>query len=192
MKTHSFIKTLMFFSLCIVLLSGRCKDEQLITIDFNDTIVTDFTIEPTPVGTVFPTTVEIVRDRVLSLQTAIRGKNLDPSKVKTVTLDKYAIKLVSPADRDLSAVTEVKVYLYLDGFGYILAASGNNNNRAVKEFSLTPTQNSVDVTQINTKMLNIANLDNVNLKYKYTYTITKAIDQKGFMQSVYDYTVDFK
>jgi hypothetical protein len=198
MKTNSFIKTLLFFSLSLVLLSGKCAKEPLISIDFNDTIITDFAVQPTPAGTVFPVTVEVVRDRVISLQDAIRGKGLDPKKVNNVTLDNYIVKLITPADRDLRAVSEVKVYFFYNG-NYVQIATGNNRNAAVKQFSLTPDYSALQgktpaqiEAEIKAYMRGIADLNNVNLKYKYTYVINSAIDQKAEMQAIYDYTVDFK
>jgi hypothetical protein len=190
MKTNSFIKSLLFFSLCLVLLSGKCAKEPIITLDFTKSIPVDFNVQPTPVGQVFPTTVEVLREKTVNLQDDIKAKGFDPTKVTSVTLRDYIVKLISPADRDLSAVSEVKVYLFLDG-RYQEIANGNNNNAAVKQFSLTAIDNTVTATEVKAYMRTIADKNNVTLKYKYTYVLNKAIDQEAMMQSIYELLLVF-
>jgi hypothetical protein len=198
MKTLSFTQIILFFTLGFVLMSGRCKKEPLITLDFNDTIDVDFAIQPTPVGMVFPATIEVERDRVISLQDAIKGRGLDPKKVNNITLDNYIIKLLTPADRDLRSVSEVKVFFFYNG-GYVQIATGNNNNAQVKQFSLTPDYAAIQgktkaqiEAEIKAYMKSAADRNGVSLKYKYTYVLNSAIDVKAEMAAQFDYTVDFK
>jgi hypothetical protein len=190
MKTSSMIKTLMFFSLCLVLLSGKCKDDTIITLDFTKSIPIDFNVQPTVAGQVFPTTVEVLREKTVNLQDDIKAEGFDPTKVTSVTLQKYIVKLITPADKDLSAVSEVKVYLFLDG-RYQEVAYGNNNNAKVKEFSLTAIDNTVTATEVKAYMRSIADKNNVVLKYKYTYVLDKAIEQEAAMQSIYELLLEF-
>jgi hypothetical protein len=191
MKTNSFIKSLMFFSLCLVLLSGLCKkDPELIV--FTDSIQIDFNIQPTAVGQTFPTTVEVLREKVISLKDEIERRGLDPTQASTISLEKYLVKLISPAEayRDLSAVSEVKVYLFVNG-RYQEVANGNNYNAAVTQFSLTAIDNTVSAEEVKAYMLTIADKNDVVLKYKYTYVLDKAIEQEAAMQSIYELLLKF-
>jgi hypothetical protein len=190
MKTNSFTRSLMFFSLCLVLLSGRCKDEPLITLDFTKSVPVDFNVQPTPVGQTFPMTVEVLREKTVNLQDDIKAKGFDPKKVTSVTLRDYIVKLISPADRDLRAVSEVKVYFFLDG-RYQEIAFGNNNNAPVKQFSLTAIDNTVTANEVKAYMRTIADKNNVLLKYKYTYVLNEPIEQEAMMQSIYELLLVF-